>query len=97
MYLGLMQLQFDEIKFLPGDLKFLSSVCLKLQKRFKVHAKVHRGTEAKITIIQLNRRKEDLASCFDKISHFCEQEGIGRVEVERILIDDVEAILRETY
>ena len=103
MYLGLMQLQFDEMEAISTDLKFLSSLCQKIQKRFKAQAKMHQNYGVKtgqvlaINIVQLNSREQELTSCFDSIAKYCEQEGVGRIALEKILIEPVESLLTESH
>ena len=101
MFFGLLHIEFESSDSQKTDLKFMSSLCRKLEARFKVIAKTHRNdsnqgsNSLKISIVYLNSDPKRLDSVFDKITNFSEQEGYGRVEIEKRIIESVDTILWE--
>ena len=83
--------------FEPGnpetDARLLSSLCTKIEKRFKVTCRLQKDRfpdQPTIVFTGLGPTSQRSSETIDGIFGFCENHGLGRVTEDVVFLDDIE-------
>jgi predicted transcriptional regulator len=97
MFFAVVKIIFEHEPGSPTpDRKELAAFLDKLRARFRVTALAHSNTqedgETSIAYTSLAHSEESLTKQLDAIAAFCEEQGLGRVADESVLMDHIESI-----
>lgn len=98
MYFAVVKLTFETEPGLVSDPHALRALTEKIRSRFKVSAAVcsaDSGAMA-LAVAALGSSEERLSQTLDKVSAFCEEAGLGRIESEEALLDHIDSIAEFT-
>ena len=97
MYFAVVKITFEHEPGSPTpDRKELAAFLDKLRARFRVTAMAHSNAqddgESSIAYTSLALSEESLTKQLDAIAAFCEEQGLGRVADESVLMDHLDSI-----
>lgn len=97
MYFAVVKITFEHEPGSPTpDRKELAAFLDKLRARFRVtamaHSNAHEDGESCIAYTSLALSEESLTKQLDAIAAFCEEQGLGRVADESVLMDHLDSI-----
>ena len=97
MYFAVVKITFEHESGAPTpDRKELAAFADKLRARFRITVMVHANTEedgeTAIAYTSLAMSEESLNKQLDAIAAFCEEQGMGRIADEAVLMDHIDSI-----
>lgn len=97
MYFAVVKIIFEHEPGAPTtDRKELAAFLDKLRARFRVTAMAHSNSqddgETSIAYTSLAHSEESLTKQLDAIAAFCEEQGLGRIGDEAVLMDHIDSI-----
>lgn len=97
MYFAVVKITFEHEPGSPTpDKKELAAFTEKLRARFRitvmVYANAEEDGETAIAYTSLAMSEESLSKQLDAIAAFCEEQGMGRIADEAVLMDHIDSI-----
>jgi hypothetical protein len=100
MYFAVVKITFEHEDGAPApDRKELAAFIDKLRARFRitvmVHGNMQEDGETSLAYTSLALSEESLNKQLDGIAAFCEEQGMGRIADEAVLMDHIDSIGEE--
>ena len=100
MYFAVVKITFEHEEGAPApDRKEMAAFLDKMRARFRVtvmaYGNMQEDGETSIAYTSLAISEESLSKQLDSIAAFCEEQGIGRIADEAVLMDHIDSIGEE--
>ncbi len=92
MYFAVSKLRLESSLNPASDSRDLTKFIIKLRNKFKVAAMFLESEEIILVVSALGASEHEINRKLDNIIRFCESSGIGRIDSDETLLDDVDLI-----